>query len=719
MRRKVIISLFPLSSLFNPSFASSGSAAVSNANHVFNAIHSSMRQWGGSLNHNGMSLFLATVPEGTQLYHGTSKPDFIEGMQWLAFEPEHALIFAGPRGPPPHKGEGPHPPDGEQSAIEDVEDMRDGGDQKHHRPLPWNELGEEAKYEPPQSSYHDEHHEETYNDRHCDHRLPPSSSHHEYGHPSPDHERGPRKHREHGPPPPLPPGHIYKPYPPPPHEKRPLKDYKRPWDAQHRQPPSSDHHDDHPGRTLDKGNDSAKHNRPLSTPQHDQDHDHDRPREPIEFRSPRRPRKRQTQQPLLSPPQEERTGYLHTYAPVHDLHLLYIDGLSAGKTSNGTLDTQDLLLLNMTSDAPGGGPMGGEMARAEGLCALASSLWEGKVDGFIRLEGGFEIILCEFEKHLRRVDVVRVSRNEQGGDARNAKGKGRAGVMGGWSYLKAITSRYHGIGGGRVRVDYDNFVSVFQYDSIRTDGLWDNDVHSDVRMPRLTNVSPNTLASLRADVTTLILSKDWTAHDRTHDWQATADMLVARYSTPLHHLTSTPLYRTNKPALAAYLSPLLRPFIDASARNASLETTRCVAQHIPALHPPASTLPTPPASLPPFAHRALHAVATRLCDTLLTTLSIASSTTPHSEFDPMYATHGVELVKELVEWLRWTSWKECVGCQEEEVCFVPIWPMGSAEDHARPRCRGEEEVGGRSGYWGRMGRPRGRGGREGEKGEEE
>lgn len=347
------------------------------------------------------------------------------------------------------------------------------------------------------------------------------------------------------------------------------------------------------------------------------------------------------------------------------------------------------------------------MVRAEGLCSLASTLWEGNVDGFIRLEGGFEIILCDFEKHLRRVDVVRVSRNEQDRD--------KGGVMGGWSYLKAITSRYHGIGGGRVRVDYDNFVSVFQYDSDRTKGLWDNDVQSDVLMPRLTNVSPSTLVSLRADVTQLILSKDWSAHDRTSDWQATADMLVARYSTPLHHLTSTPLYRTNKPALAAYLTQLLRPFIDTSARNASLETNRCVAQHIPPL--PATTLPTPPASLPPLAHRALHAVATRLCDALLTSLSIASSTTPHTDFDAVYAAHGVEVVDVLVEWLGWTSWKECRGCKEEEVCFIPIWPMGSVEDHARPACRGQEEVAGRSGYWGRRERLGGRGRAEAEKGE--
>lgn len=46
-------------------------SALRNANHIFNAIHSPLRQCGSSLNHNGMSLFLTSVPHGAQLYRGT------------------------------------------------------------------------------------------------------------------------------------------------------------------------------------------------------------------------------------------------------------------------------------------------------------------------------------------------------------------------------------------------------------------------------------------------------------------------------------------------------------------------------------------------------------------------------------------------------------------------------------------------------------------------
>lgn len=74
--------------------------ATINANHIFNTIQDSLRQWGSSLHHNGVSFFLARVPAGTQFYHGTSKDSPVTGTEWLAFEPEHAMVFARLRSPP-------------------------------------------------------------------------------------------------------------------------------------------------------------------------------------------------------------------------------------------------------------------------------------------------------------------------------------------------------------------------------------------------------------------------------------------------------------------------------------------------------------------------------------------------------------------------------------------------------------------------------------------
>lgn len=43
-----------------------------------------------------MSFFLVSVPQGTKLYYGTSSPDTLVNIGWVAFDPEHASVFARP-----------------------------------------------------------------------------------------------------------------------------------------------------------------------------------------------------------------------------------------------------------------------------------------------------------------------------------------------------------------------------------------------------------------------------------------------------------------------------------------------------------------------------------------------------------------------------------------------------------------------------------------------
>ena len=85
-----------------------------NAPQIFNSIHSSLRQWGSSLNHNGMSIFVAHIPQGTELYHGRGDNKTVVGLEWLGFEPEHALNFAWDVGRAPA-----HPRPGAEDPRED------------------------------------------------------------------------------------------------------------------------------------------------------------------------------------------------------------------------------------------------------------------------------------------------------------------------------------------------------------------------------------------------------------------------------------------------------------------------------------------------------------------------------------------------------------------------------------------------------------------------
>ncbi|KIW20843.1 hypothetical protein PV08_01421 [Exophiala spinifera] len=469
-----------------------------NANHIFNAIHSSMRQWGSSLNHNGMSFFMAQVPAGTQFYHGTGFQQPVEGMEWLAFEPEHASYFAR--------------------------------------------------------------------------RL------------------------------------------------------KRPNDTE--------------GSEVKTGD------RIQLAPTHDGGMVR---QVPVQEANAKRPR------------YEFEPGWLHTYRTKDALPLLYIDGMSAAKAEVGTLDSQDVLLLNVTRDERHGF---WDYERARRLCKLADENWHGKVKGFIRMEAGFEIILCSFVENVDIVSAVRTGPSTPDGDEPDPNDPIRENIM---VLIKAISARYDGIGGGRVLLDYNNFVTSYAYDL----ELFNNGGD----LPRLENLSVASLDKVRNDVDAMVTN--WEPSDsNTVNWQSIADMVVERYANELQYLVSDMLITPQ--AFFYELSTVLRVFIDSDNRNSTTEVERCVNQFVP----------TRINSSASIAGRAIDAVTRRICSSLF------------AAFDGnVSVSESKANLRSLMTYLDWTTWKKCGDCALDEVCFIPVWPYGAEEDRRHPRCRNATEIGWRQGGW--------------------
>lgn len=500
---------FPPPSHFQP---------ITHANHIFNTIHSSLRQWGSSLNHNGMSLFPAIVPRGTVLYHGTSVPDPVTGLQWVAFEKDHALQFA-------HLYLSPAP-------------------------------------------------------------IPPI--------------RGPEAF-----------------------EKA---------------------HEDKEGRICSK-----KKQRVLQTRQGLRDSD-----------------------PIWILP-----GYLHSYLARRDLRLLYLDGSAAATTNKGTLDVSDLLLLNdsqLRTDS--------EDERARRLCQIAATDWSGRIDGFVRMETGFEIIICSFADSLRLVEALRTEDIDNGGTA-----IGRADI---YHWLRAAAARYDGIGGSprRVQLNYNTFVTAYAYSL----DLFQND---STTLPRLTAGPQNILEDMRGDVKFMISQSDSfdEINQRSCNWQAVADMIVQKYANPLQHLVTSPEFESST-RLAQELNFMLRPFFDTLNRDAEMETKRCAAEFLP----PDLQSFDPNNCVDSLSEKAIYSVSYRICSTLtnvLWSLYPSSSTRPH-EGRP---TQHLASLRDLTSYLAWTEWKKCKGCSWAEICSIPMFPFGVVEDHERPCCRGVDSLGGLMGYW--------------------
>ena len=544
-----------------------------------------MRQWGSSLNHNGMSFFITSIPEGTQLYHGRATNESVKGPDWLAFEAEHALAFARPRRnyPPPEEYERRPPlPIG------------DGLSQSSESPAPkwaghWPLLRELIHYEGPP-----EHREGTGNDP-----LTTEDDLNKYSQQQ--------------------------------HFSRPKK--------RHRRAKSSALSADGWSDTFDS--ESRRRRRPVvDAPEVEEGRLH--------------------QQELLRVEDDDHDlgGYLHTYRTKQPLSLLYIDGMSAGKTTNGTLDSTDYVLQPFNSSVED--PMTGEWGRASGLCNMSRNDWKGRVDGFVRMEMGFEIILCDFERYLEIDSISRTSERE-------GLGK-RFGVD--LSFYRAIASRFDEIGGNRVQVDYDRFVTSFEYDA---DLFEDGAEH-----PRLVNVSNTTRAAIRKDVTDMILSHEGKTVASGYNWQSVADMVVKRYSNRLAYLSSSSIESLGQ--MQAEIQDLLTPYIDYSSRNTSLEIDRCAAQYIPR-----SSLIT---SSRPLAAMAIHTVTSYLCDTLVKATRARSLESAQRS------------IQSLVKYLRWTSWKKCSGCEPNEICFIPIWPVGRKQDYEKPTCQNSVPHNSNDSYWG-------------------
>lgn len=462
------------------------------ANYIFNEIVSSARQFGSSLNHNGMAFFLATVPAGLELYHGSGSRARVDGLDWLAFEPEHALVFARPEGNRviPRKQRG----GGQATELH-------GQDMHHRRPnMPHTDLD----------------------------------------------------------------------------------------------PPGANQN----GSKTNSGEDLSY-------------------------------------------------GYLHTYRTRSDLRLLYLDGSSAAKSDRGTLDLQDLVLLHqnpLDKHRLKAVPKHEEdRERAANLCRLARMEWQGRISGFMRMEAGFEIILCDFAKDL---DLVRIT---QAMPVAAPPGM----IVDSPTYFKAIAARADGIGGGRVKLDYEHYVSLFAYpDAIYFDSTG---------RPRV-NSSSSIIPAIR-DVRGMILPEKRAA-TMSVDWQAVADMIVVRYANKIDHLASWSMQSSAD--LMAEAERSLRPFVDYNRRNRSAETERCQDYNIP----------WPNRQSQSTAARAIREVNWVICSTLW---SVA-----YSEVDS-FAQKKL-MIQALRKYLAWTEWKKCKGCESNEICFVPFWPIGSAEDFDKPRC---------------------------------
>lgn len=392
-----------------------------------------------------------------------------------------------------------------------------------------------------------------------------------------------------------------------------------------------------------------------------------------------------------------RRGYLHTYQARHDLKVLYLDGMSAGKTWYGTLDTTDLVLLEGKKLGPGWK----ETARAKGLCDLAA---EWGYDGIVRCEAGFELIDCDFDrdfelKHAKRLFLT----PDTAGDASSHRRQ----------QIRAIAERYDGVGNHRLRIDYSSTVSGLFFPANLTNP---NPKRPDLRRLAATPLSDlkiikDYLGSVVKNGTSFLI-----------DWQSIVDMIVSRYSkriemiidpntsnmTFINEIEWAVLIHVNAAALPTDKSLATAEMKQAAADNAMAEGLRdCLFHYFYPVLPLQDQWSTSDRLL----YLAVRRVSNDICTLLFRSRKrlIDATGKPEDGRRIVYDNNNAKMAAAIADSradilkmagrLSWTTWKKVHPCPIGEEMMTVMWPMGSEEDYYSPGCRQLEGTRPQYGYW--------------------
>ena len=382
-------------------------------------------------------------------------------------------------------------------------------------------------------------------------------------------------------------------------------------------------------------------------------------------------------------------AYLQVYRANRPLNLLYIDGQAAAKCQLGSLDSQDLILLGYDSSPS----FSGEWQRAGDLCALAEE-WAfpagGKIDGFIRMEAGFEIIKCDFST-AGGLDLVSVEaspfKNESGLEDYNY-------YIHAFEWFRASAARFHGHPAGRLDVDWSSMVSAFSYPVNLSNPDWNRQ-----DLPRVLNTTKEERRNIYDRLRQVVNQrggKDDAAKGIVN-WQAVVDKIVTRYSERIWYMANGQL---TGGALLLLLGTALNPFIsytDDTAMAEQLAMDRCTQHYLdPALLHPETWTPEDRA-----VAAAIERVSHSICDALFSARNLLR---PHfitnPDIDPPVE-EAQAIIQQLIEELRWSTWKECGKCPSpDEICSIPMFPVGGVEDYFNPSCKNITGIKDSAGYWG-------------------
>ncbi|KAJ7452645.1 hypothetical protein FB451DRAFT_1145257 [Mycena latifolia] len=430
-----------------------------------------------------------------------------------------------------------------------------------------------------------------------------------------------------------------------------------------------------------------------------------------------------------APAGTESTGCWHlTFVATRPLKVLYFDGSSAANMKDGTLDSQDLVVWGKVDptrwlDEPG---------RIRDLCAWGK---EFGIDGYVRMEMDFEIMLCDFtagvellaSEFLTALYMWPRSPPPSSSAPRSAlafpahfdaplplppaapsdplpKNDSRMAALITFEVVRAGSWHNRYPGETRVVLDLTRLVSF--YDTALVPSLvaeraglerWDH---------RLEGISAADLAAVTARLRA-VLTADPSDAGSGVDWATLFRVVVDRYADRLelldHLLNTTTAANATARAqtIQTQLRVMLTPYILYSARPdpkqarddddrwAAPVWRACATRHAAHIHASAALRARLTAS-ERLLLRALDETSREICrvvvrmwvagvraglDPLIPPEAPAVSPAGTMNILPIVAGWRAE-THALMAWLDWSVWVKCrPACGVEEMCYLPTWPF--------------------------------------------
>ncbi|KAI6098046.1 hypothetical protein EDD16DRAFT_1840889 [Pisolithus croceorrhizus] len=389
-----------------------------------------------------------------------------------------------------------------------------------------------------------------------------------------------------------------------------------------------------------------------------------------------------------------------TLMTTRPLNVVYFDGTSAAKLSTGTLDSQDIVTWgdvrpDWSFD---------EWGRISTLCD-----WGRKynVDGFVRMEMSFEVMLCNFTSGVLVVSFPNIVDPVIFRNASNTRFPITFEVV----YAGSWHNRYPGE--TRVQLDLSGLVSFYDTELVPSlvparfgKERWDH---------RLLNISTEDAVRVKARLEEA-LSRP-AGRSSGVDWQALIRVVVDRYSERLqvvqYLLNSTDTNSHEPDSVLGYaiktqvqLRHMLMPYIgvNVTPRSTGANVNRTASDVLDWARPVyklcATTLTDRlkdcTTSSEKLLSDAVQGTIREICRvvTKMWGLGVLAGIDQFMDIErepDMETMQNMmktwrEDIDELMAWLDWNVWVECrPECGPEEMCYLTTWPTGFPLPHERTR----------------------------------